>query len=377
MKTNKNIVLITICSVFSLESAYANDALDISGYIMLDADRFDEAFNESTNNTDDNAVYTNEYEIRRARIAFKYTFNDNIKTKLQFNADDDEIEIKDAYIAYDGWHDITFTLGQQKEPFGMENLSSSRNLFTIERSISSDVLAPGRAVGLTIDADLSEKIYWSAGYFSSDDNGEPTAITSRFIFQPWDSKKHHWHIGGSFSQRYLNGDEYRINNTLEVHSADSNIEGEKIDAESIRLAGIETLWANKHVTIMGEWITQAVSSESYSLTESFDADLTQKYEGGYVQVMFNPGSPMRKIKNGLLSSPAKVHSGGSLELVYRLSEFALDTEDKKTRAHTFGVNYYATKNIKFMANYIMADIFEDGDITQDGHAISLRAQMSF
>ena len=361
---------------------HANDALDIGGYIMLDADRFSESFVESANNDGSATQYDTETELRRARLAFKYQFSDSLKTKLQFNADEDHIEIKDAYIAYDAWNDITFTLGQQKEPFGMENLSSSRNLLTIERSISSDALAPGRAFGLNLEAEISKQFEWQIGYFSSDDDGDPKAITTRAIFQPWDSKKHHWHIGGSFSQRQLNGEEYRINNILEVHGADSIIEGKKIDAKSMRVAGVETLWANDYVTVMGEWLTQSVSSENYSITDTFDDDLTQKYEGGYVQVMFNPGSPMRKIKNGLLSSPSKLSDWGGWEFIYRISEFSLDSEAEKIQAQTLGINYYATKKLKFMANYISTDLFEnddslDSDVRQDGDAISLRAQFSF
>lgn len=369
-----SIWIIVPCVYIPLAHAADDNTWDIGGYIMLDSDKFSDLFNEDS---DESSTYFNESELRRARLRFKYTYDKNWSTKLQFNLKDDDSEfkpeIKDAYLTYKGWQNVGIRVGQQKEPFGLENQMSSRNLSTIERSISSDAIAPDRAIGIKLDGDLSAA-YWSLGLFSSDDDGAPKSLTGRVIYQPLQRKKSHWHIGASFSERNLNGDAIRINNTLEVHSADSFVEGDTIDAQHMRLSGVESLLTHHGFSVMGEWLNMAVNngaSHSDSIYEE------RSYQGGYLQLSYMPGGTHRKVKGGLLGAPSKSSGFGNWEVTYRLSEFSLIDEEEKTRSQTIGLNYYPTKKIKFMASYILADLFEDNELSNSGDAISLRAQVSF
>lgn len=366
--------LITLVAILNPVYADEDSTLKWEGYVALDADFFSPFLNENNNSLDDDSKYIHESEVRRARITLKYLTDSNWDAKLQFDLSNEGNEIKDGYIRYRAWDYANISLGQQKEPFGLENQSGSRHLLFIERSISSEALAPGRSLGLKFNGEIA-KLNWSAGLFSSEDDGDATSLSARAIYQAWHSKNQHWHFGTSFSLRELNGEEFRINQALEVHTADSSIEGDSINANNTRILGFETLWTNKKLILMGEWITESVNGYDEQITLS-SADITQRYEGGYMQIAYSPNKSTRKIKNGLLSAPSSLKGAGRWEVSYRISEFSLIDENKNTQTHTLGLNYYINKDIKLMANYL-STVYEDNEKTSTADAISVRLQVSF
>ena len=44
-------------------------------------------------------------------------------------------------------------VGQDKEPFGLEELTSSKNLSFIERSMVSSAFTPGRNIGISLNGE--------------------------------------------------------------------------------------------------------------------------------------------------------------------------------------------------------------------------------
>ena len=48
---------------------------------------------------------------------------------------------------------------------------------------------------------------------------------------------------------------------------------------------------------------------------------------------------------------------------------------------TFGLNWYATKNVRFMANYVIGDVEDEAEVAfgpdQDFNVIQFRAQLDF
>ena len=362
MKKTNPVSAHILCALVSCTFANSNvfakdDNLEIGGYIMLDHDSFDTAFLEDGDSSQSLA------EIRRARLSFKSQFMKDWKTKFQIDLTDGNTEIKDAYLRYQGlnWADIT--LGKQKEAFGLEKLTSSRNLLMIERSMVSEALAPGRSLGISASGELTS-MNWQLGYYQPEESESATAITGRLTWTPWQQDNNLVHLGVAFSERDLNGSEFRMNEQLEVNLSDSLLEGENLLADKVSLAGIEFLWQQNGFTTLAEWQQATVKDVNSS---EYD------YQGGYLQVSYQLSGDNRTYKNGSLG---KVTTPG-WELTSRYSQFELLNEDREAQTYSIGVNYTVNNKLKFMGDYIKAKSFEGGYEIDSGDAISLRAQYSF
>lgn len=375
---NKTIVSLLLCSSmgYGLE-AVADEAmpLNFSANLMWDYDDYDAFFLEGEDDEGES-----QSELRRANLGIKPKFSENWQGKLQIDFKNDETEVKDAYLKYRGlgWADVI--IGQDKEPFGLENLTSSRNLMTIERSTPSNALSPGRNPGISLSGQHrlnhpKETFFWQLGYFQPDPEdesgtearGDVEAFTGRLAWLPWRHKKEVFHLGLSASQRNYDGLDFRINERLEVHGGDSLLESKILLAEEQTLVGFEALWQSGPATVSGEWQRSdlsAVDGENY------------RYDGGYALIAYRLTGESRKYKNGVLGGLSPKSSAGAWELTYRWSEMNLEQEEIDTRSQTFGVNYYLNDKVKLMANYIKAELDEEGS-SSDGDAVSLRVQFSF
>ena len=349
------IVFIVSCSLLSTHAL--SNKIKISGDLMLDHDIFDAGFLEEDDSSEKRS------EIRRAGLSFNTELMDDWKAKLKVDFSGDNIELKDAYIKYKGlsWADVV--IGKQKEGFGLEKLSASRDAVMIERSLVTSALAPGRSFGINLSGDESQ-FNWQLGYFHPEEDQSSTAITGRFAWLPWREKDELVHIGLAFSERDLEGNEFRINEKMEVHTADSFIEGNKIFANKESLRGIELLWQKSGFTALSEWQQATVTD-----TEQVEYD----YKGGYLQVSYQLSGGNRKYKNGELG---KVINSG-WELTSRYSHFELVDEAHKIKTYAIGVNYTVNEHLKFMVDYIKAEQFEESIKLSADNAISFRAQYTF
>jgi len=364
MKQKRPIIamlLSTLCLVASGASlAKKSEDVDVSGYVMFGYDKFDASLLEDA---EDGVVSQTLSGIRRARLSFKSDIDDNWKSKFQLGFAGGETEIKDAYIEYGGWSFADLTIGKQKEGFGLEKITSSRDLLMIERSMVSEAFGPGRSLGVSLSGELPS-VYWQLGYYEPDPEEATSAITGRVAWLPWQQDENLLHLGFAFSEREYSGNEFRINETLEVYTSDSLLEGERINADNVSLQGLELLWQQNKLTLMAEWQQASVTS-----TEQ----VTYDYEGGYLQFSYQLSGGYRKYKNGKLDS----NSEAGWELTGRYSEILLKEENEDAETYTIGVNYTVNKNIKFMADYIQTEYFEAGNKVESGDALSFRFQYSF
>ena len=331
--------------------------VNISGYVMVDYDSFDGAFTEDSNESESLA------KIRRARLSFKNQFNQDWKVKFQLGFANDETEIKDAYLQFQGWTWADITIGKQKEAFGLEKLTSSRNLMMIERSIVTQALAPGRSLGISASGKLSS-VNWQIGYYQPEETESATAITGRLTWLPWQQENSLLHLGAAFSQRRLAGSEFRINEKMEVYLSDSLLEGEKLFANEVTINGVEFLWIKNKFALMAEWQSSSVTDIHH---ENYD------YRGGYIQMSYQLSGGSRKYKNAVLGSSANA----GWELTSRYSQFELVDENEEAKIFSVGVNYSVNKKLKFMADLIRSERAEQNIEVDSGNAFSLRAQYRF
>lgn len=344
-------------SFFCLISAYTqakqNENFDVSGYIMADYDYFEPVFLENGEDSDSSS------DIRRARLKFKYSLDDWVsKLQLDFS---DGIDVKDAFIQYRGFSFAKLTLGQQKEPFGLEKLTSSRHLFMIERSMISNAFSPGRSLGLSLEGDISS-LQWQLGYYQPENS--TSAVTGRVAWAPWQDEHNLFHLGLAFSERDNNGNDFRVNETLEINFSDSLFEGDRLSIDDISQQSLEMLWIHNRFTLMAEWQQVTVSGSNVS---------THDYEGGYLQMSYQLSGGHRKYKNGVLGKSSKK----GWEIATRYSALSLNNEFKDAETYAIGLNYTFNKHFKFMTNLTKANTYYDGINVDSGHAASIRLQYSF
>ena len=125
---------------------------------------------------------TNGAEFRRARFFHSGTIDQYISYKLQFDFAGGDADLKDAYIKLG---DIPYLgsmkIGHFKEPFGLEELTSSKYISFMARSLTS-AFTPSRNTGLMFsDAILGDRMTWAIGAFRDVNGyGETTDQEHRF-----------------------------------------------------------------------------------------------------------------------------------------------------------------------------------------------------
>jgi hypothetical protein len=106
--------------------------------------------------------------FRRMRPYIAGTVSKDWWGKLQFDfgksIDGNEVAVKDAYMQYKGWDNMTLTIGNSKTPFSREYLTSSKRQQTVERGFVGDhnFGTPDRQLGFKLEGrNESKKVTWA------------------------------------------------------------------------------------------------------------------------------------------------------------------------------------------------------------------------
>ena len=111
--------------------------------------------------------------FRRLRPYISGTVTENWYGKLQFDfgkaSDGNEVAVKDAYMQYKGWDNVSMFIGSSKSVFSREFLTSSKRQQIVERGFVGDhnFGTPDRMLGVRFDGhNESKKIHWKANFGS-------------------------------------------------------------------------------------------------------------------------------------------------------------------------------------------------------------------
>ncbi|MGA1863864.1 MAG: OprO/OprP family phosphate-selective porin [bacterium] len=340
--------------------------------LMWDYDQFNGIH---INRKQKNYQVVNETELRRASIDIECEIDDDWQAEFQvsFEDEDQSPEVEDAFISFTGWENFAFKIGQTKEPFGLEELTSSKQISLIERSMATSAFAPGNHPGLEISGH-QRPFTWAIGCYESEDNKnkrDSYALTGRFVMTPWEYEERILHIGAAGSFRDFNGEEYKIETHAEVHTAEEIVRIVETQADEVQLLGLEL------VSILGPFSIQAEHmGAKIKATVGKDAF----YSGYYIQGSYFLTGETRSYKKGTFKSIKPLKTYGALELLYRYS--FLDAEDNnngvRVSNHTLGANYYFNKWIRLMANYIKTTLVDGvSEVKCKADAISFRMQFAF
>jgi phosphate-selective porin OprO and OprP len=346
---------------------------------------------------DDRDLDGNGSEIRRARIFLKgKAFNDwGYKAQVDFASD--EVTIKDMFIAYNGFENLQLTLGNHKISNGLEANTSSKYITFMERSTIDDVFSVGRKNGLSLATGGDNWSFKTGLHMDGIDNDnndkdEDYGYGARATFAPINDKTRLIHLGVSahhqeFEDNFSNGaySQQRFRARPEIHMINTRPYDTRIDGvEDSNTYGLEA------AAVYGPFSAQAEYFKKDVNTDTSDVDFNGWYV--YGSYFLTGESRPYKAKHGVFSrvKPKSVVGQGGMgawELAVRYSDIdlydgsgpAVNTLGEEGDVTTLGVNWYATSNIRLMANYVMSTVEYKGTAKSDDDidAFQVRGQIDF
>jgi phosphate-selective porin len=209
-------------------------------------------------------------EFRRARLFFSGTVYEQLYFKAQYDLAGGDSDFKDVYI---GLRELgpmgQLQVGHAKEPFSLEEQTSSKYLTFMERSLAN-VFSPGRNTGFSAQNTLLDKrLLWQVGAFrDADDFGDGFGdngdynVGARVSGAPLyrDEGEKVWHLGASYSHQFRSGDfGLRYRQRPESHLADRIVDtrapgGMDVPTDGIDLMDWETALVWGPAAVQAEYI---------------------------------------------------------------------------------------------------------------------------
>lgn len=350
-----------------METTDGNFKMQVGGRLMADGAYYD----------DDNVEHGSGTEFRRARLFASGTVFRDWGFKAQYDFAGDDVSIKDAYISYKGISPLSITVGNFKEPFSLEELTSSKYITFMERSLPVN-LAPSRNFGLGIHSHANN-VTFAGGVFGEgiDSGGDVDAgwgVTGRLTFAPLAAETQAVHLGVAGSYREPDDtDEVRFRVRPESHITSVRYvdTGTLAEVDDITRAGFEAAAVFGPFSAQGEYILADIGRDAGDVT----------LDGYYVYGSWFITGESRNYDaaDGAFGRVTPRSKYGAWEVGVRFSnlDFSEDIDGGDEDNITLGVNYYANRYIRFMANYVLVDN-EGGPFGDDEPNIfQARAQIDF
>jgi phosphate-selective porin OprO/OprP len=366
----------------------------LGGRIMNDWGWFDED-NDILRSTGDQVDGT---EFRRARLYLAGEIYENIGFKAQYDfAGSSRPDFKDVYIElkkipYLG----NFKVGHFKEPFSLEELTSSKYITFMERSLNN-AFSPSRNTGFMLhNHALNKRMTWATGIFRNangfgDSEGDSSteggySFSGRITGLAWyeDKGEKLIHLGLSYSYQNAFNNAIEYSSTPEMHMADSFVDTGSFTADSANLFNPELAFVYGPFSLQTEYTFADVN-----IKRSVNSD--PEFSGAYVYGSYFLTGEHRKYstKSGTFSRVKPKNNFywgkgiGAIELTARYSHLDLDDEairGGKLDDITAGINWYLNPNTRIMLNYVHAhaDILNAG-VNRDGNTdlAAMRFQIDF
>ena len=361
----------------------------------------------------------NGFEARRARLNVSGVLWYDWKYKFEVDFADNEVDVKDAYMAYTGfsdWHNFTVLWGQFKLANTLEGYTSSRFITFMERAAFIEAFnAEPRRLGVGIHAGSNDDFGWS---FQTSYNGNSIGDTGdvfssethfaiRGTIAPVNTDDAVIHLGGSYRNRDAGTDEdgtadlFRYRARPNLHLADRFVETDRI-AQSDDYWGLEGAAVWRRFSVQGEYAELTPDVSSY-FTRMSTRGLNPDYDGWYVYGSFfltddsrAPGYSAKKGAFGRVkpNNPFSIRNGGwgAWEIAGRYDTLDLGSDASLLDAAgadcdecgdqgtwLIGLNWYPTAYTRLMFNVVSSDIggvFNDNDnATIDG--FGMRGQIDW
>ena len=379
--TKDNVKVKTGSSGLKVESQDGEFKFQVGGRVMVDTAVYDK----------DKTSLGTGAEIRRARLFVKGTVYNDWFYKAQIDFAGNGVSLKDLYMGYQGFDLVKIKMGNHKEPFSLEELTSSKYITFMERGLPN-AFSPGRDTGISASSH-GDKWGAQAGFFFDgvDNDDSPDAqgwgATGRLHIAPLLDDNRVVHLGAAASYRGDGGDEIRFRERPESHVTSTRL----VDTGDIDNYSGQTLLGAEAAAVFGPFSVQGEYIQTSVDIDGPGSDLD--FSGWYVFGSYFLTGEHRPYKAssgtfGRVKPKSIVGKGGhgAWEVAARYSSIDLDdsgVDGGKEDNITLGLNWYATPNIRFMANYVHASTDPSsvekhpsaGD--EDANIFQLRGQVDF
>ena len=336
--------------------------------------------------------------MRKVTFAMKTILWKSWQAEVDVDYGENVLDLRDAFVQFNVPNEnLSFKAGNFKEPYGLDELISSRLLTFMERSSASNAIALGRRVGFSAN-------YWqdygqvTVGLFGhevgtridkgTEDEGYSTNL--RVTAAPINKHGLNLHIGGAASYKTPDAAMDVPLNSLEVKS---RTETYVFDPKLLHTGAIADInyWTRYSGELMGIYGPFYLQAEYMGMSiKRWYGRPTVNLGGGYGLLSWMVTGETRAYyvdegESGPIEPPA--HSWGALELAVRysicdLNDLGANITGGKSNILTLGINYYPVQTIKMMVNYALVylDQYADSNgklIGGDDHSlVQLRIQAS-
>ena len=359
--------LAALCLCFALiGQANAQDTpnIEFGGRIQADATDFD----------NDKFSYDGGGELRRGRLFVRGDLSENWDYKLQYDFAPDDAELKDGYIRYSGFENSRITIGNFKQFSSLEELTSSNNMTFTERALPN-ALITGRRLGVGYQH-WSDRFSAAISAYTHEGNNltRGDGVAGRFVYRPNVGEGGLFHLGVNVAREDRESHSVRFRARPESHEDSHRIisTGSIAGVEFFTKLGLEAVYVRGKLSVQTEIVKQDVKRR-------FDSDLS--FDGYYAYVSYFLTNDTRPYSNSdaNFGTITPSSNSGAWEIAARVSSLDLSDNDiagGEADIITLGVNYYMTRNLRFTANYMMADSNDvAGD--DDPNALQLRLRYTF
>jgi len=216
-------------------------------------------------------------EFRRARLYIAGTVYDFIDFKAQYDFGGSDADFKDVYI---GLKKVPLVghikAGHSKEPFSLEELTSSKYVTFMERALPN-AFSPGRNTGIKFhNAALNKRVTWGVGVFddvgdtgdSDFDDFSDYNMTARVTCLPWYAGGASLlHVGLSYSHQFRSEDNTNVRYRArpEAHMTDVRlVDTGNIPTDGVDLFTPEVALVFGPLSLQGEYFLASLDSEAAS-----------------------------------------------------------------------------------------------------------------
>lgn len=314
--------------------------------------------------------------IRRLRVSLLAKFYDRVDFKIEADFSDVPT-LTDAYLDIERIPFVGhFRFGHTKEPFSLEELTSSNNITFMERSLPTAAFAPGRNIGMELyNTAFNQRLTWTAGGFwdvgsltrgtnpkDALSNATGFNLTARLTGLPWyaENGRKLVHIGFGYSHKLRTDHQIEFVTRPESNLVNSDlVDTGKFAADDVDLIDYELAFVHGPFSLQGEFYQDFTSESQNHYFWGYYLHLSYILTGETRPYDTSEGIFTRlKPRNDF--NPLKRQWGwGAWELALRHSYVDLNdgsVDGGKENNFTAGLNWYLNSNVRLMFNYIHARV---------------------
>lgn len=347
-------------SVLSGDGDYS---FELGGRAMWDMDSFDGVLNRAHD-----GERRFDAQLRRARIEMSGDLPGEFDWKFDVNfLENGDSEVHAAGLRYGGWRFASVFVGRDKEPFSLEELTSSNALSTIRRNFLVEATDADNQpnYGIRLDGFVGP-VGWSAGLFNPNgnpknaDGGDRIAYTGRVFGAPIHADDRVLHFGAAYSDRNLDQAQELPGFSVRAAESADRLPTSVLLTREDRQAQVEFLYLDGPISIQGEHFWRDMKGT--------DANPDAQVRSQYLQATWTVTGETRgyKASAGVPGMVRPSHRRGALELVAKAENILFDRRGEpnpEARSYLLGANWYANPAIKFMFD---VSWFETRHLVPDG-----------